>query len=179
MGSRSGRYQNSSRNLRDVYRKICEDCEITAEVIFDYRILPEVRTKNDKKAETVDAVANLVALVIDYRQMGGRTQGSFCGARHLVTRESFFVFHHHSFNSPSYCTVLFNALMDRPSTSKPRGVCKYYLEPRGCFAGDRCKFLHCNPDEETAVTLTPYDQAKKCRFYAKGTLSLGWCAVMT
>ncbi|KAF9777287.1 hypothetical protein BJ322DRAFT_730510 [Thelephora terrestris] len=30
--------------------------------------------------------------------------------------------------------------MERPSTSKPRGICKYYETPRGCFAGKDCKF---------------------------------------
>ncbi|TFK92438.1 hypothetical protein K466DRAFT_480547 [Polyporus arcularius HHB13444] len=52
----------------------------------------------------------------------------------------------------------------RPVTSKPRGTCKYYNTSRGCYAGDRCKFLHGHP-------LTPYDQSKTCKFYASG-----WCS---
>ncbi|KAF7770559.1 hypothetical protein Agabi119p4_6533 [Agaricus bisporus var. burnettii] len=52
--------------------------------------------------------------------------------------------------------------MARPSTSKPRGVCRYYASQHGCFAGAACKFLH--PDS----SLTPYDQSKRCKFYAQG-----------
>ncbi|EPQ56445.1 hypothetical protein GLOTRDRAFT_115698 [Gloeophyllum trabeum ATCC 11539] len=51
----------------------------------------------------------------------------------------------------------------RPSTSKPRGVCKYYNAPRGCFAGDKCKFLHGETE-----TITPYDRSKTCSYYAAG-----------
>ncbi|KAK7686371.1 hypothetical protein QCA50_010595 [Cerrena zonata] len=51
----------------------------------------------------------------------------------------------------------------RPRTSKPRGVCRYYTTPRGCFAGSSCKFLH--GDEQK---LTPYDQSKTCRYYTAG-----------
>lgn len=58
-------------------------------------------------------------------------------------------------------TVAYN--MERPSTSKPRGICKYYETPRGCFAGKNCKFLH-GQDEK----LTPYDQNKTCRYYRAG-----------
>ena len=58
-----------------------------------------------------------------------------------------------------------DARMDRPVTSKSRGICRYYTTPRGCFAGDDCKFLH-GADEK----LTPYDKAKVCRYYARGTL---------
>ncbi|KAF7982608.1 hypothetical protein HWV62_27642 [Athelia sp. TMB] len=53
--------------------------------------------------------------------------------------------------------------MSRPQTSKPRGLCKYYTTPRGCFAGPQCKFLH-GPDQ----SLTPFDQAKTCKFFASG-----------
>ncbi|KAG7444261.1 uncharacterized protein BT62DRAFT_900189 [Guyanagaster necrorhizus] len=60
--------------------------------------------------------------------------------------------------------------MDRPVTSKSRGICKYYKEPRGCFSGSKCKFLH---DEPNARGLTPYDQAKTCRFYAQGYCKRG------
>lgn len=59
--------------------------------------------------------------------------------------------------------------MDRPSTSKSRGICRYYLEPRGCFAGDNCKFLHAAESASNqTVQLTPYDRAKKCRYFAAG-----------
>ncbi|EIW79237.1 hypothetical protein CONPUDRAFT_167020 [Coniophora puteana RWD-64-598 SS2] len=58
--------------------------------------------------------------------------------------------------------------MDRPATSKARGVCKYYDTRRGCYAGDTCKFLH-GADER----LTPYDKSKPCKFYAKGHCSKG------
>ncbi|KAJ3841340.1 hypothetical protein F5878DRAFT_19621 [Lentinula raphanica] len=61
--------------------------------------------------------------------------------------------------------------MDRPSTSKARGVCKYYQTPRGCFAGDKCKFLHGDSTADTkdpSTRLTPYDQAKVCRYFANG-----------
>jgi E3 ubiquitin-protein ligase makorin len=53
--------------------------------------------------------------------------------------------------------------MERPSTARPRGVCRFYPTARGCREGDRCKFLH-GPDE----TLTPYDKAKTCKFFAAG-----------
>ncbi|KAF9078074.1 hypothetical protein BDP27DRAFT_1441384 [Rhodocollybia butyracea] len=60
--------------------------------------------------------------------------------------------------------------MDRPSTSKARGICKYYNTPRGCYAANHCKFLHGDPklDQGTNSRLTPFDQAKTCRFFAKG-----------
>lgn len=57
----------------------------------------------------------------------------------------------------------------RPVTSKARGVCRYYNTDRGCFAGDSCKFTHGVPTlEQQPPILTPYDQAKTCRFYASG-----------
>lgn len=34
---------------------------------------------------------------------------------------------------------------------------------RGCYAGDRCKFLHGETER-----LTPYDKNKPCKFYAAG-----------
>ncbi|KZV66129.1 hypothetical protein PENSPDRAFT_585751 [Peniophora sp. CONT] len=59
-------------------------------------------------------------------------------------------------------------MTSRPSTSKPRGVCKYYnVGPRGCLAGNSCKFLH---GEEK---LTPFDKAKICRFYGAGFCKRG------
>ncbi|KIK19218.1 hypothetical protein PISMIDRAFT_108099 [Pisolithus microcarpus 441] len=58
--------------------------------------------------------------------------------------------------------------MERPVTSKPRGVCRYYNTSRGCFAGDTCKFLH-GPDEK----YTPYDKAKVCRYYVNGHCKRG------
>ena len=64
----------------------------------------------------------------------------------------------------------------RPSTSKPRGVCRYYTQQRGCFAADKCKFLHGEPPIEAKLDdppmLTPYDKAKRCDFYARGLMSL-------
>ncbi|KAL1745876.1 hypothetical protein HDZ31DRAFT_81651 [Schizophyllum fasciatum] len=59
-------------------------------------------------------------------------------------------------------------MSSRPQTSKPRGVCAYYKQPRGCFAGSRCKFLHGEPSDANAPKLTPYDAAKTCRFFANG-----------
>jgi hypothetical protein len=65
----------------------------------------------------------------------------------------------------------------RPVTSKARGFCKYYATERGCFAGDKCKFLHSAPKlgGETNVNepnepplLTPYDQTKRCKFFDQG-----------
>ncbi|KAI0331435.1 hypothetical protein GY45DRAFT_1248626 [Cubamyces sp. BRFM 1775] len=52
---------------------------------------------------------------------------------------------------------------DRPVTSKPRGICKYYNTERGCYAGSKCKFLH-----GEAERMTPFDKNKVCRFYAAG-----------
>src|ERR1700679_735382 len=67
----------------------------------------------------------------------------------------------------------------RPSTSKPRGVCRYYTQPRGCFAADKCKFLHGEPAIEAKPDdppiLTPYDKANRCVFYAQGLMSLTFC----
>ncbi|KAJ2919495.1 hypothetical protein MD484_g923, partial [Candolleomyces efflorescens] len=81
------------------------------------------------------------------------------------------------------------ATQQRPRTHKPRGICRYYNVPRGCFAGDKCKFLHGEPSQtSTAVEgssgqapppqptrplLTPYDQAKRCRYYANGFCKRG------
>ena len=53
--------------------------------------------------------------------------------------------------------------MERPSTSRPRGICKYFETPRGCFAGKNCKFLHGQEEK-----LTPYDKNKTCRYYRAG-----------
>ncbi|KIM61317.1 hypothetical protein SCLCIDRAFT_122378 [Scleroderma citrinum Foug A] len=58
--------------------------------------------------------------------------------------------------------------MDRPLTSKSRGICRYYNTSRGCFAGDSCKFLH--GDDER---LTPYDKAKVCRYFVQGHCTRG------
>ncbi|TDL23409.1 hypothetical protein BD410DRAFT_787234 [Rickenella mellea] len=52
--------------------------------------------------------------------------------------------------------------MERPSTSKPRGVCKFHLTTRGCRHGDACKFLHGSESH------TGFDKSKYCRFYAAG-----------
>ncbi|KAF9453513.1 hypothetical protein P691DRAFT_658377 [Macrolepiota fuliginosa MF-IS2] len=60
----------------------------------------------------------------------------------------------------------------RPRTSKPRGICKYYTLPRGCFAGSACKFLHGDPEHHDSRgpkhLLTPYDESKRCKYYANG-----------
>ncbi|THU99153.1 hypothetical protein K435DRAFT_818674 [Dendrothele bispora CBS 962.96] len=66
-------------------------------------------------------------------------------------------------------------MVDRPSTSKPRGICRYYKCPRGCFAGKNCKFLHADPavDKGPNAKLTPYDQAKTCRYYSQGYCKRG------
>ncbi|KAG5639581.1 hypothetical protein H0H81_010783 [Sphagnurus paluster] len=66
----------------------------------------------------------------------------------------------------------------RPITSKARGVCKYYTTPRGCFAGPACKFLHTSepavdPSGSRPVALTPFDQAKHCRYFAEGYCKRG------
>ncbi|KAH9935942.1 uncharacterized protein BXZ73DRAFT_45332 [Epithele typhae] len=51
----------------------------------------------------------------------------------------------------------------RPVTSKARGICRYYNTPRGCYAGDRCRFLH-----GATERLTPYDKNKVCRYHLNG-----------
>lgn len=53
--------------------------------------------------------------------------------------------------------------MNRPSTSKPRGICRFYTTRGGCREGDKCKFLH-GQDE----THTPYDKSKTCNFFLAG-----------
>ncbi|KAH9975929.1 hypothetical protein BGW80DRAFT_71953 [Lactifluus volemus] len=58
--------------------------------------------------------------------------------------------------------------MQRPVTSKSRGICRYYNTPRGCFAGDSCKFLHGEHEK-----LTPYDKNKTCRYFAAGYCKRG------
>ncbi|KAJ2920512.1 hypothetical protein H1R20_g16582, partial [Candolleomyces eurysporus] len=79
------------------------------------------------------------------------------------------------------------ATQKRPQTHKPRGICRYYNVPRGCFAGSKCKFLHGEPPQDdakvegsseqtqqpTRALLTPYDQAKRCRYYANGFCKRG------
>ncbi|KAF9525970.1 hypothetical protein CPB83DRAFT_940817 [Crepidotus variabilis] len=64
----------------------------------------------------------------------------------------------------------------RPITSRSRGICRYYTTPRGCFAGDRCKFLHGVPEGQSVVDkplLTPYDTAKRCRYFDQGFCKRG------
>ncbi|KAF8269843.1 hypothetical protein EI94DRAFT_1573130 [Lactarius quietus] len=58
--------------------------------------------------------------------------------------------------------------MERPVTSKSRGICRYYNTPRGCFAGDNCKFLHGEHEK-----LTPFDKSKTCRYFAAGYCKRG------
>ncbi|OBZ73831.1 E3 ubiquitin-protein ligase makorin-1 [Grifola frondosa] len=54
--------------------------------------------------------------------------------------------------------------LDRPVTSKPRGICRYYNKaPRSCLAGHSCKFLH-----GEAEKLTPFEKSKVCKYYAAG-----------
>ncbi|CAA7267402.1 unnamed protein product [Cyclocybe aegerita] len=70
-----------------------------------------------------------------------------------------------------------SASTSRPVTSKSRGVCKYYNAPRGCFAGDKCKFLHseppASPKSDDPPLLTPHDKSKRCRYYAEGFCKRG------
>lgn len=65
----------------------------------------------------------------------------------------------------------------RPVTSKSRGICRYYNQSRGCFAGNRCKFLHGQPPELSASwegqLLTPYDKSKRCRYFDAGFCKRG------
>lgn len=62
-------------------------------------------------------------------------------------------------------------------THHSRGICRYYNAQRGCFAGNSCKFLHGVPVQELAQNdqplLTPYDQAKECRYYQRGFCKRG------
>ncbi|KAI0255856.1 hypothetical protein BJV78DRAFT_1118938 [Lactifluus subvellereus] len=58
--------------------------------------------------------------------------------------------------------------MERPVTSKSRGICRYYNTSRGCFAGDNCKFRHGEQEK-----LTPYDKSKTCRYFAAGFCKRG------
>ncbi|KAG6844636.1 hypothetical protein H0H87_005293 [Tephrocybe sp. NHM501043] len=66
----------------------------------------------------------------------------------------------------------------RPITSKARGICKYYTTDRGCFNAKNCKFLHSaepaiGPSSSQPHTLTPYDQAKRCKYYDDGYCKRG------
>ncbi|KIY52789.1 hypothetical protein FISHEDRAFT_34713, partial [Fistulina hepatica ATCC 64428] len=61
----------------------------------------------------------------------------------------------------------------RPVTSKARGICKYYKEPRGCFSGKNCKFLHGEPGDANAPKFTRYDEFKTCRYFANGYCKRG------
>ena len=71
-------------------------------------------------------------------------------------------------SSPAASSETSNMASERPVTSKPRGICKYYATPRGCFAGNQCKFLHGEQER-----LTPFDKNKLCRFYAAGYCKRG------
>lgn len=59
-------------------------------------------------------------------------------------------------------------MSSRPSTSRPRGVCKYYRQRSGCLHGDACKFIHGDGE-----SLSPYDKSKVCKFYASGFCKRG------
>src|ERR1700722_13226574 len=72
------------------------------------------------------------------------------------------------------CQFHFITVMDRPSTSKPRGTCLYYNDPRGCFAGRKCKFLHGESEH-----LTPYDSAKMCKYYNQGACHIRLSAIIS
>ncbi|EIN06144.1 hypothetical protein PUNSTDRAFT_145475 [Punctularia strigosozonata HHB-11173 SS5] len=61
----------------------------------------------------------------------------------------------------------FPSSADRPATSKPRGICRFYSTSRGCL-NPGCKFLH----GENEV-LTPYDRNKVCKFFASGFCKRG------
>ncbi|KAG6890308.1 hypothetical protein C0995_009514 [Termitomyces sp. Mi166 len=66
----------------------------------------------------------------------------------------------------------------RPITSKARGICKYYTTERGCFNANSCKFLHStdpaiDSSGSRAPLLTPYDQAKRCKYYVQGYCKRG------
>ncbi|KAG6831105.1 hypothetical protein H0H92_012782 [Tricholoma furcatifolium] len=66
----------------------------------------------------------------------------------------------------------------RPATSKPRGICKYYTTERGCFNAKSCKFLHTtelvsDPSGSRPPHLTPYDQSKRCIYFAQGYCKRG------
>ncbi|KAH9066675.1 hypothetical protein EDB87DRAFT_1587491 [Lactarius vividus] len=58
--------------------------------------------------------------------------------------------------------------MERPVTSKSRGICRYYNTPRGCFAGNKCKFQHGEHEK-----ITPFDKNKTCRYFAAGYCKRG------
>lgn len=79
--------------------------------------------------------------------------------------------------SPLFPTSLLqNVIMSsttRPRTAKPRGICKYYTTLYGCLSGSSCKFLHGTTEQldPRNPLLTPYDESKRCRFYAKGQSS--------
>ncbi|KAH9004720.1 hypothetical protein EDB86DRAFT_2885108 [Lactarius hatsudake] len=58
--------------------------------------------------------------------------------------------------------------MERPVTSKSRGICRYYNTQRGCFAGNKCKFQHGEHE-----SITPFDKNKTCRYFAAGYCKRG------
>ncbi|KAH9072112.1 hypothetical protein EDB83DRAFT_196514 [Lactarius deliciosus] len=58
--------------------------------------------------------------------------------------------------------------MERPVTSKSRGICRYYNTQRGCFAGNKCKFQHGEHEN-----ITPFDKNKTCRYFAAGYCKRG------
>ncbi|KAF8586032.1 hypothetical protein K439DRAFT_1002083 [Ramaria rubella] len=59
--------------------------------------------------------------------------------------------------------------MPRPYVA-PRPRCRYYDTSRGCFANDKCRYLHGDP---AVQKYAPYEENKTCRFYAQGYCKRG------
>ncbi|KIJ55257.1 hypothetical protein M422DRAFT_123155, partial [Sphaerobolus stellatus SS14] len=60
--------------------------------------------------------------------------------------------------------------MPRPNVPS-RPVCKYFSTPRGCFAADKCHYLHGDPETQKYA---PYEENKICRFYVQGYCKRGF-----
>ncbi|KAH7090109.1 hypothetical protein BKA62DRAFT_725722 [Auriculariales sp. MPI-PUGE-AT-0066] len=61
----------------------------------------------------------------------------------------------------------------RPPTNRNRGTCRFYNKPGGCFADERCKFMHVTPGclergAPESLLISPYDANKICRFFQQG-----------
>ncbi|GJJ11358.1 hypothetical protein Clacol_005590 [Clathrus columnatus] len=59
--------------------------------------------------------------------------------------------------------------MPRPNVS-PRPVCRYYNTSRGCFAGEKCHYLHGDPSVQKYA---PYEENKTCRYFSQGFCKRG------